>query len=316
MLFSVVICTHKRPASLKRTLEAVSQLQVPADVLWEVLVIDNASQDETPQVVRQAAERSAAPIRYVYEERLGLSAARNRGIRESQGEFVALTDDDALPHPDWLTQLHSGFRTYEAQIVFGKAIPCWESKPPSWYSKRFDHLFALLDYGPGPFVVTDKTHPLFGVNHACRRDALQALNGYQEALGLTGSVGGLEDTDLFERALASQMRIVYYPAAVVEHVIPDWRCAKQFYRRRVWGGTEQFYRTLHEEQKHVPWLLGLPRYLYRIGLDDLLAYCRGVLRRDPSDSFYHELRVIRFISLLCQAFRHRFSSARSSRGFA
>jgi glycosyltransferase involved in cell wall biosynthesis len=305
--FSVVICTHNRAQVLKQTLGFISQLEVADESGWELVIVDNASTDETAAAIKEFASRTAIPVQYVHESRLGHSFALNSGIKACRGELIAFTDDDAAPFPDWLRHLDRTLVDGKIDAVFGKAIPLWEGgKAPAWFSPRFNPNFALLDYGPNPFEVHDIQKPFFGVNHCWRREALEALGGYREGLGLFGAKGGTgNDIDLLERALAAGRRVVYNPDAVVRHMIPAGRCQKAHHRRAAWGAAEFFYPTLKQKQSGVPWLLGLPRFFYRMAVIDLVAYLRATLGRKREESFYRELKLIRFLGLGYQAWRHQ-----------
>jgi GT2 family glycosyltransferase len=100
---SVVIATHERPALIARCLRALEAQVLPPT---EVIVIDDASRDDTPALLREWVRRHSTNIRV---ERLevngGPARARNRGIALARGEWVAFTDDDCEPEPDWLAAL-------------------------------------------------------------------------------------------------------------------------------------------------------------------------------------------------------------------
>ena len=98
---SVILCTHNRGPLIETTIQSVLEQDFPA-AGFEILVVDNASNDATPALLRAIAARHAGRIRIVREPRLGLSRARNLGIRESRGEVIAFTDDDARVTPRWL----------------------------------------------------------------------------------------------------------------------------------------------------------------------------------------------------------------------
>jgi len=302
---SVIICTHNRSRVLRGALEALAAQQ--ADGLdWEIVVVDNASTDDTRRVVEAFRARSATPVRYLLEPVLGHSRSLNRAIAASTGAIVAFTDDDARPEQEWLRQVHGAFSRYGAEWVFGKVLPEWEGVRPAWFSERFMGYFALLDFGPQPFVVSDPRQSFYGVNCAARRDILERLGGYREDYGPKGKFWGVgADTDLFERSLAAGYRIAYVPEAVVRHVIPASRSSKRHQREKVWHGTEGYYLFLREAVTNVPWLCGLPRYFHRKAIDDLATYVRSLLRRDRSGAFYTELQLIRFVGLSYQAMRYR-----------
>lgn len=304
MIVSVVVCTHNRSRLLAGALEALASQDAPG-LAWEIVVVDNASTDDTRAVVESFALRSPVPVRYELETALGHSRSLNRAIAATTGAVVAFTDDDARPERGWLRQLHDGFAEHDAGWVFGPVLPEWEGATPGWFSDRFMGYFALLDYGLEPFVVTDTRRPFYGVNCAARRDVLEQLGGFREDYGPKGQHWGVgADVDLFERSLAAGVRIAYAPAAIVRHVIPSARASKRHQREKVWHGTVGYYAFLHEAVTDVPWLMGLPRYFYRKALDDFTSYTASVIRRNPSDSFYTELQLIRFAGLLRQAARH------------
>jgi glycosyltransferase involved in cell wall biosynthesis len=103
---SVVVPSYKRPESLRRCLDAVVHQQTPAA---EILVVVR-----TEDLAGQAVVRSyAQPVRLVLVERPGVIAAMNAGGEVAKGDIVALTDDDAAPHPDWLERIAA---TYETDI--------------------------------------------------------------------------------------------------------------------------------------------------------------------------------------------------------
>jgi len=304
--FSVLICTHNRSALLARALDAVGRQRVRPGCEWEIVVVDNASRDDTARVVEAFGATATVPVRYLSEPRLGHSISLNTGIAACRGEIVASTDDDGCPDPSWIDELQRGFDQYHADWVFGRVVPLWDGRAPAWFSERFNGVLALIDYGPEPFVVHDLDHPFYGVNHAARRDVLLELGGYREDWGPRGTRGSMgADIDLFERAVAAGKRVVYQPRAVVGHLIPAARRTKQYQRRRIWVGVENTYPFLRDTASSLPWLLGLPRYLYRQAIDDFMACIVGLLRRDRSAAFFRELQLIRFVGLLYQGMRYK-----------
>jgi glycosyltransferase involved in cell wall biosynthesis len=98
MPVSVVVPTYRRPESLARCLDAIGQQDSAAH---ETLVVVRVGDEASAQVVRDRGE----PVRLVSVERPGVVAAMNAGIDASSGDVVALTDDDAAPHSDWLKRI-------------------------------------------------------------------------------------------------------------------------------------------------------------------------------------------------------------------
>lgn len=72
MDISVIICTYKRSDSLRRTLENIRLMEVPAGIRWELLVVDNNSRDDTREVVESFGHGAAIDCTYLLEESQGL----------------------------------------------------------------------------------------------------------------------------------------------------------------------------------------------------------------------------------------------------
>ena len=316
MRVTIGICTWNRARYLAKTLEQMTTLAIPAGVEWELLVVNNNCTDDTDAVI--AAYSGRLPVRRLSEPVPGLAHARNLVVREASGDIIVWTDDDAIVASTWIEVIVRTFEEHNADWVFGRSFPMWEAQPPAWYSHRFDGYFALLDYGPNAFVVSDLDHPFYGLNNACRRAAVVALGPYRQEFGLAGNVGGVgEDMDMFGRALHAGNRIVYAPDAVVQHIIPASRTTTTLQRRKAWIGSEAYLQLLSERAKGEPWLLGIPRYFFRFAISDLAAYRRAAVTGDKSEAFYHELRLIRFAGLLYEAaWRRSAGAARAVEGLS
>jgi glycosyltransferase involved in cell wall biosynthesis len=306
MHFSVVICTHNRCDILETALRSHVALTQPVGVSRELIVVDNASRDRTAEVVREFGTNAPFSVRYVHEGRLGHSFALNAGVAAASGDIIAFTDDDAFPEPHWLSSMHQEFLDAQVGWVFGPVTPVWEGRRPSWYGPEVAGWFAILDYGTERFLAQDPRRPFFGVNHACRRDILLRLGGYREDLGIFGSRGGAgNDVDLYCRALAAGVRILYTPAMTVGHWIPAQRCEKTFYRRKMWNSTELYFGNALSDPPARPWLLQLPRFFFRKPVDHLFHWAVQLLRRNRSGAFYHELQAMLFTGVIYRALLHR-----------
>jgi glucosyl-dolichyl phosphate glucuronosyltransferase len=312
-LATVAVCTWNRSHVLRQTLDQFTKLRVTAHTSWELLVVNNNCTDDTDQVANEFCDR--LPLRVLHEPTAGQSHARNLAIREAKGTHIVWTDDDVLVDPGWLEALLDAFDQHQAAWVFGASEPEWPVAPPAWYSPRFSGCFAVLDYGPAPFVVRDFDHPFYGLNFAGTREAHTSLNGFRTEFGFRGKEGGIgEDVDMFERAMRAGMRIVYTPHARVKHLIPPDRVEKHYHRRRQWVAAPIYYRYLDALLPNVPWMLGLPRFFYPEAAREALGYVRCVATGDSGLRFHHEMRLLRFISLAREAARQRFRKHPSAPG--
>ena len=83
MKITVIVCTYNRCQDLAKALDGISVSELPDSVQWEILVVDNNSNDQTRAVVEDLCRQYPGRFRYVFEPKQGLSNARNAGIRDS-----------------------------------------------------------------------------------------------------------------------------------------------------------------------------------------------------------------------------------------
>ena len=210
---TVVVCTRDRPEDLQRCLEAFMRLP---DDGQEYLVIDNCpASDATMELVKNYPK-----VRYIREDVPGSSAARNRALREAKHEFVAFTDDDAAPDPNWLRSLLQNFSDPRVMCVTGLVMPLeLETEAQEWFERYSPHgrgFYRLVFDGAkcDPLIVAPVG---VSASMALRKSAIDFIGLFDEDLGAgTPTVGG-EDCELFARILRSGYRIVYEPRALSWH---------------------------------------------------------------------------------------------------
>jgi GT2 family glycosyltransferase len=217
---SVVVTTCAVSSRLAELLVALcAQTLAPV----EILVVDNRpATSSTPALV----ERLRLPlVRYVAEERSGLSRARNAGLAAARGDVVAFADDDVSVTSDWLAALTAPFADKSVACVTGLIVPVKvETDAERWFeefggyskgttSRRFTLETAqqegLYPYRAGRFGS--------GANAAFRRDVLVSLGGFDVALGAGTPARGGEDLDIFLTVLRAGHTLLYQPAARVAH---------------------------------------------------------------------------------------------------
>ena len=232
MLATVAICTRNRAALLGRCFDALAAMRMPAGVEWEVLVVDNASTDDTPVVVHAWADR--LPLRRVLEMEPGIAAARNRAVSESLGEYILWLDDDALVAHEWLASYVAAFRRWPDDAVLGGPIDVrFEAELPEWFARVFPRVAGVYgerDLGPehAPLVASSNRIP-FGANYVTRR-AEQARFLYDTELGRHPDhpARGSEETDVILRMLGSGMTGRWVPGARVVHLKGSDRLSLEF----------------------------------------------------------------------------------------
>ncbi len=118
-LITVLIPTYNRAGMLHDALESVMAQRHNGRFDYEIVVVDNASTDDTKAVVEGMAQGSRVPVKYVHEPQPGVAQARNTGLRRSQGAWIAFMDDDEYAEPDWLGELYDAAAETGAPHVGG-----------------------------------------------------------------------------------------------------------------------------------------------------------------------------------------------------
>lgn len=269
-LFTVAVCTWNRAARLRRALESHAAQRVPDGLAWEMIVVDNCSTDETPQVIEEFAGR--LPLRRVAEPHLGLSHARNAAAREARGAYVVWTDDDVFVGPDWLAAYARAVRDHPDAAVFGGPIhPHFEPDPPEWLVRALPDVggaLALLDLGRAPLAFDHEQVP-FGANYVVRT-AEQRRHPYSPALGRVGAgMGGGEEVTVVRAILAAGAAGWWVPDAEVRHLIGADRQTLDYLGRFCVGAAESAARTF---TSHDVQLLGRPRWVWREAFEQEARY--------------------------------------------
>ncbi len=239
MKASIAICTHNRAADLREALLSLAQQKFQES--FEVIVVDNRSTDRTKQVTLEVQSLMQAPVRYVYEERLGLSVARNRAIREAKGEYILFLDDDAAASTDWIGEIVRLFdRDAQVGCVGGKIEPVWEGGAPAWLPQENRTLYSILDYADEIKEMQAPDIP-FGANMALRVSLFQGMAAFREDLGRIGNnLLSSEESELIARVRAHGWKVIYTPHALVLHKIPRSRISRKWLLRRIyWQGVSK-----------------------------------------------------------------------------
>ena len=229
---SVIICTYNRCESLRKTLQTFCDLEIPKDATWELLVVDNNSDDTTRQVCESFAGR--LPLLYLFEPRQGQSCARNRGIKETTAPILLFSDDDVNVDKKWLAVLWKAAELHADVSIFGgKILPVWEETPPAWLEENSKAMLRLvctyLDLGDEERAFNESCAGPWGANMAFRRSVFTDRFPFREELGLNGRDNARgEETDMIQRLFKRGCKGLYVPQAIVYHRNPPERATERY----------------------------------------------------------------------------------------
>ena len=183
---SVIICTCNRADDLRQTLESIGRLPIPDGYQCDLTVVDNASTDNTAEVVTSLTLGNM-PLRYVSEPRRGKSYAYNTGIAATNGDILLFTDDDVRPPGNWIAGLCEPIAAGKADAVAGGVQLASHLTRP-WMKNEHIGWLASTEYLPSGSVI-----PLLGANMAFARHVLARVPFFDVEIG-PGAKGNGEDS--------------------------------------------------------------------------------------------------------------------------
>ncbi len=230
---SLVVPTYNRVQDLQESLKSFVNQSLDKD-LYEILVVDNNSSDNTAFVVDSILSKYSGNWKYIFEKRQGLHYARNRGILEAGGDIIVFGDDDIIAHEKWLENILCEFcENQQTGIVGGKILPNWESVPPQWIydygSEKVHPIFALLDYGDERKTL--KNEYVVGCNFSIRTDLAKRIGGsppdtFPKKLK---HLSGIGECLMADSVRDSGYDVVYLPTAYVYHKVASSRISLEYF---------------------------------------------------------------------------------------
>jgi glycosyltransferase involved in cell wall biosynthesis len=266
---------------------------------WELIVVDNNSQDNTRHEVEAFAQRSGLNVRYLFESRPGKSFALNTGVKEAKGELLAFTDDDITVDAYWLAEIGRAFEEHDCLAVGGKILPLWHAPKPCWFyeERPFSLRGVIVHYDLGEDVC-EATIPPFGANMAFRRTAFDKYGLFRTDLGPIQNVllRG-EETELFQRIFRTQSKVIYWPNAIVYHPVPKERLQKAYAQSFFYNAGKTEFRVGGIPQGTVCYL-GVPRFLFRTIAGSFFAWTFSL---EPKRRFRNKLRMYHSAGMIAES---------------
>jgi len=216
-LITVAICTRNRASFLEK---AVRSVLPQMNETVELLIVDNASTDDTAEVAAHLAAADSR-VKIWREDELGLSTARNTALRKARGQYVLFLDDDATAEPGWLAAYRdflSAPPSEKIAVVGGPMYPDYEVPPPKWINVQ-----VMGRPGGSPKCISHKDGP-WGCNSAYCRDLALAVGMFDTRLGRKGEkMMSHEESDLNFRLENAGYELWWLPAAAIRHFVSSSR---------------------------------------------------------------------------------------------
>jgi len=221
MQVSVVVCTYAmdRYDAFSETVESV--LAQTYDPLEVVLVVDG--NEAVFERVRKEFCDVESVVCHCNDENRGISYSRTKGAELASGEVVAMIDDDAVAHEDWIENLVAVYEETDAVAVGGDVRPDWQTDRPDFFPAEFHWLVGCVE--PGFADHMEEVRNTYGSNISYRRDVFIEAGGYDTHTGRRGD----KHIQAHEAPVGIRIReltgkgVIYTDDAVVEHKLFDYR---------------------------------------------------------------------------------------------
>lgn len=263
---TVVVATCNRSSSLVRLLTGFQECERPANLKWEVLIVDNNSTDDTGEVTARAKQRFPY-VRSVFEAHPGVSHARNRGAAEACGRYLFFIDDDASPSRRFLTGIEKALETYPDVVCFGTRIRSHFPDKPKWFATEGPYALigVLGSYDLGDCdKILEKGEPLpIGCGLMVEKKTFFDYGPFDTDLGITVQSKDFkrgEDTFFVETLARAGQSICYLSEPVVDHY-PDLSRYRLDHLKKMYFSTGVSLAG-KSMTTAVRWF-GVPRYLIR-----------------------------------------------------
>lgn len=233
MLISIVVCTYNRSEFLKKCLDTIIN-ETSGYSNIEVIVVDNASKDNTKELV---AKYAAVGVNYIYESNQGLSFARNIAFKKAKGCWVAYVDDDAILRSGWLVSILYTIENFDFDCFGGPYYPWYKDGKKNWFPDIYGSNVRWLDYH-----YTQQISGAFsGGNAIYKRELLLNSPGFPTNVGMAGGKQAYGEETYLIKWLRNNVgaKVGFVPMMIIDHFVPlHKQCLSWFIRRAFTEGRD------------------------------------------------------------------------------
>lgn len=313
MGISIIICTYNRSEMLRETLQSLLIQDGVAGIDYEVIIVDNNSNDNTKELVSVFMPEFKSRLRYIFEPRQGKSYALNTAIENAKGEILAFTDDDIILDKNWLMAGYEAFKKYDCRCFGGRVLPLWRGEKPSWLTLDGPHkitggAIVIHDCGDDESVYKDRIPG--GGNFFVKKFIFNEYGYYRTDLGRIGKdLRGGEDIEFIRRLQQKKEKIIYYPKAIAYHIVDEKRLTKNYFEKW-WFGVGVVRMRFDEIPQGTRYYFNIPRYLIKSLFTNMLRYLQSLTTLDFKKAFYYKLQLCYLSGFLSVCLGNRLSRVR------
>lgn len=243
MKVSIIIPTLNRANLLKKTIYSIVNQNLDY-ALYEIIVVDNGSIDQTKDIVQGFIEDySELKLSYIFDNKPGLLTGRHRGAKVAKYEILAFIDDDVEVSISWLKSIINIMNSnLDVSLLTGPCLPKFETSPPAWLkyfwtkNETGSHCgwLSLMDFG-NEFI---EINPIFvwGLNFTIRKEVFLKVKGFHpdSMPKFLQHFQGDGETGLSIKAQEQGFRAYYSPLVSLQHFVPNLRMTKEYFSDRAY----------------------------------------------------------------------------------
>lgn len=312
--FTVAIPTYNGANRLPLVLDKLRSQINTENISWEVIIVDNNSNDNTSQIIQDYQSRFGefVSIKYLFEPQQGAAFARIKAIKEANGIYIGFLDDDVLPEKNWVSAAYSFCQAHpQAGAVGGQIHGDFEVKPPPEYRRVYPFL-SIREHGGKPHLFQPNK-----LNLPTTASLVVSKKAWNESvpdrLALSGRVGksmlGAEDYEFLLYIHKNDWEIWYNPEMESYHQIPAHRLERDYLlslsracglptyflltiNAKNWEKPILFVRTLLGNSRRI--ILHLLKYRGRVKTDLILAFELEFFLGSLQSPFYYLNKIFKF----------------------
>ncbi|MET0266184.1 MAG: glycosyltransferase [Duganella sp.] len=308
-MLTVLMATYNGAATLPRMLDACCRLLPPAQP-WQLVVVDNASTDDTPAILAGYLPR--LPLQCLHEARRGKNFALNTALDSltaplATDDLLIFTDDDVIPDPDWLQQWERCAADHGAYAIFGGAIlPDWSAPAPDWL---LHHTPLGLTFGlTAPGLTDGPLYPglVWGANMLLRRRLLAQGERFDTSVGpAEGDYAMGSETEMLRRLARAGNGAWHCSSARVAHHIRAHQLTPAYALQKARRFGRGKYRQ--DSPGQFPEWRGMPRWMLRQYLVHAGRWLLAILRSDGTARWRQRWELAYLQGYFLEAWRTRRS---------
>lgn len=231
---SIIICTYNGANNLSDTIQHIAEQKLAPEIKWEVIVVDNASSDNSKEIALEAWNKFGPPsieFKVLIEKKPGKLYALQYAIQEATYEYLIICDDDNWLQPDYASRAYNLLdSSAEIGALGGRGIPATKGiELPEWF-KDYNYAYAVGPQAPATGIVKRRA-VIWGAGMCTKRSLYMKMYGRYPSF-LTEctefNILSAEDTEYCMRLILKGYRIYYDDDLVYYHYIPEYKLNENF----------------------------------------------------------------------------------------